>query len=78
MKYMTKIVDGLEENVIPEKDGDYWLITDGEVEIIVRVYTNPDTKEFGIGFNIADGGGFLPMSDLCDMSYFAGPIDKPE
>ena len=60
--------------ILPTKDGDYWLVRDGEEEVMVSVYTNPDTREFGIGFNTRDGGGFMPMTDVREMSYFCGPI----
>ncbi len=42
-----------------------WLIK-GKEKTLVYYYENPDTKEWGYGFNIADGGGFLPESDLTD------------
>lgn len=44
-------------------DGNY-AIGDEGAESIVRLYVNPDTGERGIGFNIADGGGFVPLSHL--------------
>jgi hypothetical protein len=31
---------------------------------LVYLYTNPDTHERGFGFNVRDGGGFLPVCDL--------------
>ena len=40
-----------------------WLVSDGE-KTLVYYYENPNTKEWGFGFNIADGGGFLPEKDL--------------
>ena len=33
-------------------------------ECIVYYYYNPDAKCWGYGFNIADGGGFLPEWDV--------------
>lgn len=44
-------------------DGDYMIGDEGE-ECIVRLYVNPDTRERGIGYNTADGGGFVPLSHL--------------
>ena len=32
--------------------------------VLVYCYVNPDTQERGFGFNISDGGGFVPLSDL--------------
>lgn len=79
IKYMfTKDGEGNYHHVIPTIDGWYWLIRDGELATIVRVYINPDTLERGVGFNLCDGGGFLPMSDLCEYSFFAGPIEPAE
>ena len=36
--------------------------------VIVYYYFNPNTKCEGFGFNISDGGGFLPVNDLSDNS----------
>lgn len=35
---------------------------------VVELYTNPDTGDRGIGFNIRDGGGFIPLIDLKNTS----------
>lgn len=32
--------------------------------VLVQYYCNPDTKQWGFGFNIHDGGGFLPADEL--------------
>lgn len=37
---------------------------DGSEYTIVYLYTNPDTMIRGFGFNIKDGGGFLPVNDV--------------
>jgi len=31
-------------------------------------YENLETKEMGFGFNVVDGGGFLPEGDLVEDS----------
>lgn len=35
---------------------------------VVELYTNPDSGQRGLGFNIRDGGGFMPLYDLKDTS----------
>ena len=42
-----------------------WLIR-GDEKTLAYYYENPDTKEWGYGFNIADGCAFLPETDLTD------------
>lgn len=37
----------------------------GEKTLVIY-YFNPDAKCYGYGFNIADGGGFLPEWDITD------------
>lgn len=47
------------------EDGFYWATNPGEPEpSLVRLYTNPDTQQRGLGFGIWDGSGFVPESDL--------------
>lgn len=51
------------------EDGWYRLVHPGEPrDCVVRVYSNPDNQERGIGFNIADGGAFMPIWDLSEES----------
>lgn len=51
--------------------GWYWLINDVEVvPSAVRIYDNEDAGCRGIGFNICDGGGFIPLIDLKPDSFF--------
>jgi hypothetical protein len=46
-------------------DGWYWLSTPKEpFASVVRLYTNPDNATRGLGFNVSDGAGFLPVIDL--------------
>ncbi len=45
----------------------YWLI-EKEERTLVYYYYNDDADCAGFGFNIADGGGFLPESDLLDST----------
>ena len=45
-------------------EGFYWLISPEGEKTLVYYYRNPDTSKWGYGFNVADGGGFLPESDL--------------
>ena len=49
--------------------GKYYKLTSkhGE-ETIAYYYFNQDADSHGFGFNIADGGGFLPISDLISKS----------
>ena len=42
-----------------------WLIR-GNEKTLAYYYENPNTKKWGYGFNIADGGGFLPENDLTE------------
>lgn len=51
------------------EDG-YYLLSkmDGTERSIVRLYMNPDENVRGLGFNTADGGSFLPLTDLSDDS----------
>lgn len=46
--------------------GYYWLVNDHSLDdpTLAFYYENPDTDEWGFGFNYADGGGFLPEKDL--------------
>lgn len=62
--------------------GLYYTLTVGDVELKARCYVNKDYhltnsddydpnkdySEIGFGFNIADGGGFLPASELKEGS----------
>lgn len=51
------------------EDGWYRLVHPGESrDCVVRVYSNPDNQERGIGFNVADGGVFMPIWDLSEES----------
>ncbi len=43
-------------------DGYYWLLEEGKSPCLVYYYEN--AGKWGFGFNIVDGGGFLPESDL--------------
>ena len=53
----------------------YWLSGQNESPTIVYYYFNPDAKQKGFGFNIADGGGFLSENDLLEGSILEGPIE---
>lgn len=51
------------------EEGYYWLQHPDEKEqTLVYFYVNPDTNEEGFGFNIKDGGGFLPLKDLSEKT----------
>lgn len=50
------------------KEGYYWLLREGESPCLVYYYENLETKEMGFGFNVVDGGGFLPEGDLVEDS----------
>ena len=44
----------------------YWLESNGDKRL-AYLYKNPDmNNELGFGFNIADGGGFIPLFDLTE------------
>jgi len=44
----------------------YWLESNGD-KSLAYLYKNPDmNNELGFGFNIADGGGFIPLFDLTE------------
>ena len=46
---------------MPREDGYYHLHTDAEDSpALAYLYSHPQTRERGFGFNTADGGGFLP------------------
>lgn len=46
-------------------DGYYHLYNPSEEEpVLVHLYFNRDADCRGFGFNIHDGGGFLPLSDI--------------
>ena len=48
------------------QEGWYWLIDGIDESTLTYYYQNPDTIKWGFGFNIRDGGGFLPEDDLTD------------
>lgn len=51
------------------KTGKHYKLTSKHGEVsIAYYYFNPDTECNGFGFNIADGGGFLPDCDLTESS----------
>lgn len=54
-------------------EGHYIMVNPAvpEDECIVYYYRNPDTKTWGFGFNIADGCGFIPESDIAEGSTIA-------
>jgi hypothetical protein len=50
-------------------------------EALGYYYFNPDAECYGFGFNIADGGGFLPESGVTDdaeiMEMEVRPVPNP-
>ena len=46
------------------KKPNYVFLISGSAKTLARYYKNPDTGKWGFGFNIADGGAFLPETDL--------------
>jgi len=49
------------------KEGYYWLFNSKTKEAtLAYFYYNPDADRNGFGFNIRDGGGFLPMDDVSE------------
>ena len=49
------------------EEGFYYLESPKETRpTLVYYYENPDTQKWGFGFNIVDGGGFLPEGDLTE------------
>jgi hypothetical protein len=60
-------VDFKGKEILPEMM--YWLFTKSEVEpTLVQGYYSSDSQCYGFGFNTHDGGGFLPLSDITDIS----------
>lgn len=62
------------------KDGFYYLHHSSEKEpILVRGYKSRNNNEvFGFGFNVHDGGGFLPLSDMTgEETIFPVIIESP-
>jgi hypothetical protein len=54
-------------------NGFYWISSNenpGE-RSLVRLYTNPDTAQKGVGFGIWDGCAFVPLQDLTDDTILA-------
>lgn len=49
-------------------NGFYWISSKSYLgeRSLVRLYTNPDTAQRGIGFGIWDGCAFVPLSDLTE------------
>ena len=43
-----------------------WLISPDGEKTLAYYYENPNAQQWGYGFNIADGGGFLPEDELDD------------
>jgi hypothetical protein len=49
------------------KEGLYFLKRQGEEPVLVHGYNCTDLNgEFVFGFNTHDGGGLVPLSDLCE------------
>lgn len=46
-------------------------------EALGYYYFNPDAECYGFGFNIADGGGFLPESDVTDDVEITEVVVQP-
>ena len=63
-KKSVEVELGIERSPLGRVVGYYYLISEEELPTLVRFYKNPDTDQYGFGFNIADGGGFLPEYDL--------------
>lgn len=67
----------------PEREtGFYWISCKIEEPTIVYYYFNQDYQvnsdepgQWGFGFNIADGGGFIPDWEITDDSELIGPIE---
>lgn len=60
--YTDMVADGL-------KPGYYYLYSPHETEpVLVHAYQCTDAGCFGFGFNVHDGGGFLPLADLKNES----------
>ena len=51
------------------EEGFYYLHNPGEKEpVLVQYYFNPDDENWGFGFNVADGCGFMREDDLSEDS----------
>lgn len=58
-------------------DGFYWLRREGCRDCLVRLYTNPDTGERGLGYGIWDGCAFQPLWDLVEEATLHRVCDDP-
>jgi hypothetical protein len=54
-------------------NGFYWISSNENPDerSLVRLYTNPDTAQKGVGFGIWDGCAFVPLQDLTDGTILA-------
>ena len=51
------------------KPGYYYFINKDNTDLcLTEYYYNSDSGCYGFGFNISDGGGFLPEDDIIDQS----------
>lgn len=51
------------EHILDLKRG-YYYLDNGEEVSLAFYYKNPDAGSWGFGFNIFEGGGFIPLSDV--------------
>lgn len=69
-----ELTDEQKSNFSELKEGFYILYKKSDEfksdACLVKVYTNPDTEEKGVGFGIWDGTGFVPMKDIGADSIF--------
>jgi len=56
------------ENKTKFTNGFYRLTSSFNEETIAYFYYNPDAELWGFGFNISDGGGFIPAFDLTEKT----------
>ena len=53
------------------EEGYYYLVNEGEDPVLVHGYYCSDHGgSFGFGFNIYDGGGFIPLLDLSERTEY--------
>jgi len=53
---------------LPMAEGWYILEADNGERCLTYFYKHPELKNYGFGFNVKDGGGFLPLYDLLPTS----------
>jgi hypothetical protein len=61
-------------------NGFYWITHKAcpSDHSLIRLYTNPDTAQRGVGFGIWDGCAFVPLSDLTEHTVLTLALPLPQ